>query len=69
MKIQKPAWSFTELNKNYERWMRLIDETDSHEPDCQCKLCMECFALGEFLEMFSEDEHAIAVIEINKSRK
>lgn len=69
MNIRKPYWSFAQLNENYQRWVRLIHETESHEPDCQCNACMECFALGEFMDLFTEDEHATAVIETNKLRK
>lgn len=64
--MKKPNWTPVELDENYLRWRNLIDETGSHDAQCQCNRCMECFGLGELLNLFDEDEKVTAVIESNK---
>lgn len=66
MKVKKPAWTPVELYKNYQRWERLVHETDAHDAECGCNLCMERFGLERLLQTFSQDEHAGAVIEFRK---
>ncbi len=63
MKSQKPNWTLKELNEKYLRWVDLIHETESHAIGCHCNLCLEELSLGANLELFSEDEHATAVIQ------
>lgn len=66
--MEKPNWTYQELNDNYRQWVKLIYGNESHNFDCQCNLCMEEFSLGELMQLFSEDEHATAVIRINQGR-
>ena len=66
MNIQKPNWTPLELFEKQNRNRELMHETDSHQPDCDCNLCIEYFGLSELLQTFTEDEHAGAVIEANK---
>lgn len=63
--IQKPNWTPIELHNNCERWKALMNETEDHD-DCICNKCMECFGLGEFMELFSEEEHVSAVNAANE---
>lgn len=66
--MNKPNWTNDQLDAAYRRWVDLIHETDSHKVDCACNSCMEEISLDGLLEMFSEDEHATAVIRINQGR-
>lgn len=66
MKVKKPNWTPLELNAKADRHRDLIHETDSHPHDCQCNLCMELHGLDVLVNLFSEDEHAGAVIAARK---
>ena len=66
MITKKPDWSLIQLYDKSMRLVHLLHETDSHLPDCQCNLCMECYSLGELVQTFSDDESAAAVIEARK---
>lgn len=65
MKIKKPNWTSLEIIQNLDRRDELGIITSSHD-DCLCDLCMEFFSLNNFLELFTEDDVAGAIIEYNK---
>jgi hypothetical protein len=66
--MQKPNYTWQQLSDAYAAWSRLISETDSHDYECKCESCVTCEELDIINCLFSQDEHATAIIRINQGR-
>lgn len=67
-KAEKPSWANSELNAAIKRRDGLAHDTGGHRTGCACNGCIEYFALDHQLDLFTQDEKAIAVSMENQGR-
>lgn len=66
--MQKPNYTWQQLDDAYKAWAKLINETDDHDYSCECDACVSLENLEEINGLFTQDEHATAIIRIKEGR-